>query len=142
MTLLLSLILLGAPLIELSATQLGLNGAALSAGNPTRTIDMEGTNQLSLTLTVTPGTTTAVTVKCYESATGAANSWGQISVCDGNAAANCAPDARTYPMTDYETQGTVKVIESRWHVTKRYAMCKPSASGTGTLVLTATRSWQ
>lgn len=136
---------------ELTATQIGVNGENLSDTPVTDAIPMWGDvtaakimNQLSLTLTVTAGTTTTFTVKCAESESGAANTWAQITKCDSSAAAACAPDVRTYTIANYTTQNGTKVIASRWGVKKQYVQCTldDAADGTGTVVITGTRSYQ
>lgn len=150
MKLLLLLLLGAATPLDIPATQYGtgVNGLALSQTPKTIPIDMWAaatvSNQLELSLAVTPGTTASVVVKCQQSATAAANSWSQITLCDGNASANCDPDKRTYPLANYDLQGTVKNISSNWKVTKRYVQCSADdpLDGTGTVVITGTRSWQ
>jgi hypothetical protein len=141
-----ALLLSAADPSALSAADTGVNGASLSATPRTSRIpmclDAARYNQLSLTLTVTAGSSTTTVVKCFESETGNANTWAQISICDGNAAAACAPDTRTYTLSEYDTQNSKKVIDSNWRFKKCYALCTATASGTGTVVITGTRSWQ
>lgn len=141
----LSLVLTAPPSIPITAAKSGVNGAACSTTPKTLKIDMEDpipTNQLAWTLTVTPGSTTSFTFKCYESETGLAASWGEVPLCESGAATNCKPDVRTYTLSDFETLGSVKIIPSRWFIAKKYALCKATCSGTGTFVMTGARSWQ
>lgn len=147
-TILLLLHLAAPASIPIEATETGVAGTALSATPRTKRIDMEAgypTNQLSWTLTITPGTSATVVVKCYESETGAANTWAQITKCEGSAAAGCDPDTRTYTLANFDTNAAgKKVIASRWGVKKKWALCTADdpADGNGTLVLTGTRTWQ
>lgn len=104
------------------------------------------TNQLALTLAVTPGTTTSITVFCSEAdSTGvtapAVNTFAKISRCPSGA---CTPDVRTFTLSDFTTVSGVKYITARFHVTKKWAACTldDAANGTGTVVVTGTRSWQ
>jgi hypothetical protein len=121
----------------------GVTAANLSATPTASTLNMEegsSTNQLSLTLAVTPGTSLIVDVRCYESANG--TTWDQISFCDTASPSACIPDVRRYTLASYA--GAVKYIPSRWAVTKKYARCSADdpADGTGTVTVTGTRSWQ
>lgn len=102
------------------------------------------TNQISLTLEITPGTTTYVDVTCYES-TAADSGFGIISFCDTQSPSGCKPDVRRFTLADYTADGSgVYWIATRWHVTKPYAYCTADdpADGTGTITITGTRSWQ
>jgi hypothetical protein len=139
-TLLLLLVLAqtnGVPLVT------GVTAASLSATPTTAAIDMEAvhpTNQLSLTLAVTPGTSLTVDVRCYESNN--STTWDQISFCDTASPSACIPDVRRFTLASYA--GTVKYLPSRWALTKKYARCSVDdpADGTGTVTITGTRSWQ
>lgn len=127
--------------IILSATDTGLDGDALS-GAPTASVDMfdDGyTQQLSWTMDITPGTSTAIVVKCWESEEN--TTWAQVNVCDESAAAACLPDIRTYTFADYTAQSAHYIIASRWVTTKRYFRCSFTATGTGTIVLTGSRGY-
>lgn len=133
--------------IDITAAKSGINGESLADTPVSDAIDMleeRWANQLSLTLTVTPGTSTTFTVRCYGSETGAASTWAQISFCSAAAASTCGPTVRTYTLADYETQNAKKVIESDWPARKRWVQCKldDAADGTGTVVVTGTRSRQ
>lgn len=133
--------------IQLTATDFGISAANLSDTPVSSAIDMENTvasNQLSLTISITPGTTTSITVRCSDSVDNSSNSYSQIGICDGNASATCAPDIRTYAMSDYTTQTGKKIISSNWRTKKRYVKCTldDAADGTGTVTVTGTRSWQ
>ena len=99
------------------------------------------TNQLALTLAITPGTTTSVTLFCSESETSTVNTMAKINRCPGG---TCTPDVRTYTLSDYATVSGVKYVTARFHVTKKYAACTldDAANGSGTVVVTGTRSWQ
>jgi hypothetical protein len=126
------------------ALDTGVTAANLSATPTTSATDMEAvrpTNQLSLTLAVTPGTSLTVDVRCYESANN--STWDQISFCDTTTPKSaCVPDVRTYTLASFA--GAVKYIPSRWHVTKRWAKCSAddALDGSGTVTITGTRSWQ
>lgn len=134
--------------VTISATQSGVSGESLSATPMTDTINMETvkpTNQLSLTLTITPGTTTVVRVRCYQSLSGASGSWGPLPVCDAAVPiSSCVPDVRSFTLSDYTTVGGVKVITTNWWVKQKYAQCSVDDpnDGTGTVVVTGSRSWQ
>ena len=127
------------PTIALTSAQTGVSAAALSGTPTTSAIDMEATwptHQLSLTLAVTPGNSTAVVVKCYESQVAAMTNPELISPCDSSGA--CSPDSRTYTLANYS--GTVRYIPSRWIITKRYAKCSAYDAGSGTVTITGVRS--
>jgi hypothetical protein len=129
-----------APAIALTTTITGVTAAALSGTPTTLAIDMEATpnvtRQLSLTLAVTPGNSTTVVVKCYESQSG--THWDQIPACDSSGA--CSPDTRTYTLSGYTADTGVKYIPSRWIITKKYAQCSAYDSGSGTVTITGARS--
>jgi len=142
-------ILAADPSVPLSIETTGVSGAALSGTPTTLPIDMEGavsgtarvSNQLALTLAVTPGSTTAIVVKCYESANN--STWAQIGLCDSVApTSGCAPDARQFTLSSYTTVGSIKTIASRWSVKQRYAKCSVYGAGSGTVSVTGSRSWQ
>jgi hypothetical protein len=128
------------------------NGIAIASGvaaenladTPvTDSINMEAsrpTNQLSLTLSVTPGTSATVNVYCEESLDG--TTWSRISLCDNATPSTCKPELRTYTFADYA--GATKVIASRWPIAKKYARCSTDdpLDGTGTITITGTRSWR
>ena len=137
--------------VPLSVDDTGVSKAALSGTPTTRSIDMEGaaagstvarvTNQLSLVLAVTPGTTTTVLVRCYESSNN--STWGQIGLCDSSTPTSiCGPDARQYTLSDFATVGGMKTIATRWAVKARFAKCSFYGAGTGTASVTGSRSWQ
>ena len=129
------------PTIAVTAAQTGVVAAALSGTPWTNAIDMEATwptHQLSLTLAVTPGTTTSFVVKCYESQTATMTNPELISPCDASGA--CTPDSRTYTIANYASVAGVYTIPSRWVITKRYAKCNAYNSGSGTITITGVRS--
>lgn len=134
--------------IELTVADTGVDGEALSGTPVTDPINMHKTtaaNQLSLNLEVTPGTTTVVTVECFESnVTGGASGFGAITVCDTASPANCVPDKRRYTLADYTTVSGKKHIASRWALRKRWAQCRADDpnDGSGTVKITGTKSWQ
>ena len=99
------------------------------------------TNQLALTLAVTPGTTTSITLLCSESETNTVASMSKINRCPSGA---CTPDVRTYTLTNYVTVSGVKYITARFDVRKKWVACTldDAANGSGTVVVTGTRSWQ
>ena len=134
------------PLV-ISSTETGVLGAALSGTPTTNAINMQPNadgsttpgyllHQLSLKLAVTPGSTTSFVVKCYESQTTA--NFELISPCDSSGA--CAPDNRTYTISNYVAVAGVDYIPSRWIITKRYAQCSAYGAGSGTVTITGVRS--
>jgi len=140
-TLLLAL-LLAAPQasIALTVAMTGVNGEDLADTPMTDAINMEAgqiTNQLSLTLTVTAGTSTRVVVTCYESEDNV--TYGRVSVCTSAASASCAPDIREFTLADYSGS-----ISSRWPVTKKWIKCSADDpdDGTGTVIVTGARSYR
>lgn len=143
-TLLLALLLSADPGIAVSATTTGITAANLANTPTTSGVNMEegrATNQLSLTLAVTPGTSLVVDVRCYESQSGTA--WDQIALCDSvTPKSACHPDVRTFTLADYS--GSVKYITTRWAIKKKYAKCSADdpADGSGTVTITGARSWQ
>ena len=129
------------PTLPITAVQTGVSAAALSGTPTTNAIDMENTwptHQLSLTLAVTPGNSSTVVVKCYESQTAAMTNPELISPCDSSGA--CSPDSRTYTIANYSAVAGVDYIPSRWIITKRYAKCSAYNSGSGTVTITGVRS--
>jgi hypothetical protein len=129
------------PTIAVTAVQTGVTATSLSTTPWTNPIDMEATwptHQLSLSLAVTPGTTTSFVVKCYESQTATMTNPELISPCDASGA--CTPDSRTYTIANYASVAGVYTIPSRWVITKRYARCNAYNSGSGTITITGVRS--
>jgi hypothetical protein len=131
--------------IPLTLEITGVSNASLSATPMTRSIDMEltaVTNQLALTLAITPGTSTAIIVKCYESSNN--STWAQIGLCDSATPTSaCAPDAREFTLANYaSTAGGQKIIATRWDVKQRFAKCSAYDAGTGKISITGSRSWQ
>jgi hypothetical protein len=123
----------------------GIDGEDLADTPLSDAINMElseATNQLSLTLAITPGTSATVDVQCYESVAG--TTYSQISYCTNAVPAVCKPDVRRHTLSDYDTVGSVKIIATRWAVTKKFVKCSVDdpADGTGTVVVTGTRSWR
>lgn len=139
---LLLLALLSAPqaVVPILAAESGVSAENLADTPVTDAINMEAsqiTNQLSLTLAVTPGTSLILDVSCYESQDG--TNWDQISVCSSGA---CAPDVRRYTFSAYA--GAVKYLPTRWSITKKWVQCSTDdpADGTGTILITGARSWR
>jgi hypothetical protein len=136
----------GAGAIQLTSTQTGVDGESLSDDPVTDAINMHGSNvisnQLAMSFAVTPGTSATVTITCDESDDAA--TWLAIPLCDAAAPSNCAPDRRTYTLADWSTVSGVKYVTSRWYTPRRYARCKISdaSDGSGTVVVTGSRSWQ
>ena len=130
--------------IPLTLEITGVSNLSQSTTPVTRPIDMElttVTNQLSLTLAVTPGSSTALVVKCYES--GNNSTWAQIGLCDSVApTSECQPDARQFTLANYTTVGGMKIIATRWSVKQRHVKCSAYATGTGKISITGSRSWQ
>lgn len=139
------------PHVELTVTETGINGENLQDTPVTDAINMLAspaggssslrTNQLALTLNITPGTTATITVFCSESESSTVNTMAKINRCPGG---TCTPDVRTYTLSDFATVSGKKYITARWHVTKKYAACTldDAANGSGTVIVTGTRSLQ
>lgn len=133
--------------INITATDTGISAANLSATPLSSAIDMQGdgkiTNQLSLTIAVTAGSSTRIQVTCYESSSKTA-SFAQISFCDNSSPSNCNPDVREFTLSEYTAVGGILYIPSRWGIKKQWAKCSVDDpdNGTGTVTLTGTRSWQ
>jgi hypothetical protein len=145
--LLFPVLLLSAPqaAVSITSTVSGVAAADLADTPLTNSLNMEAgqiTNQLSLTLAVTPGTSLIVDVRCYESQDG--TNWGQISHCDSLATSTCVPDLRRYTLANYATVSGVKYIPTRWAITKKYTRCSVDdpADGDGTVTITGARRWQ
>lgn len=129
--------------IAITATDTGINGGSMSATLVSNGINMTATrqtNQLALTLLVTPGSTTRVQVYCDESTDKA--KWSQINTCDSAGA--CTLDKRTYTLSGYATVGGTKAIASRWAPRRTWVRCTVDDpdDGTGTVILTGERTWQ
>jgi len=125
-----------------TATTSGVDGENLNATPVTDAIDMQSgsnCNQLAVTLAITPGSTTSVTLYCSEGESSTVTAHAKINRCPSGA---CTPDVRTYTLSNYDTVNGVKYITARFPVAKRYASCTASGSGTGTVVVTGTRSRQ
>jgi hypothetical protein len=123
----------------ITASDTGITAKALSGSPTTLAIPMGPcpAHQLSLTLSVTPGSTTAITLTCYQSQDG--STWGTINPCDNSTpTAVCVPDVRGYTLANYT--GTVRVIKSNWVITEKFAQCVVSGSGSGTVTITGVRS--
>jgi len=130
--------------IPLTLEITGVSNISVSTTPMTRPIDMElttVTNQLALTLAVTPGSTTTILVKCFES--GNNSTWAQIGFCDTlTPTSGCVPDARQFTLADYTAVGAQKIIASRWDPKQRYVKCSVYGLGTGKISITGSRSWQ
>lgn len=123
----------------------GVEDADLADTPATSAIHMEAsqvTNQLSLTVAVTPGTTTVVDVWCEESVNGV--NFDQIAVCDTASPSACSPDVRRFTLADYTAVSGVYYLAVRYAITKKWARCKAddAADGTGTVTITGARSWR
>ena len=131
--------------VPITVSESGIDDGAMADTLLTNAINMEAgrvTNQLSLTLAVTEGTSTRVTVQCFEAGTG--EGYQAIPFCTNAASAECAPDIRTFTLSDYTAAGGVIWITSRWPITKRWAKCQidDPDDGNGTVDVTGVRSWQ
>lgn len=131
----------------INSEQMGIEASVLADTPLSEPIDMEAnslrTNQLTLTVIVTPGTTTRVQVTCYESHSSTSNI-AQLSFCDTASPSACVPDVRTFTLANYATVDSLKYIKTRWIFTERWAKCSVDDpdDGTGTVSVSATRSWQ
>lgn len=130
-----------------TAVETDVNGANLSETPTSDAINMHDggrvSNQLALELEVTPGTSLVVRVRCYEGALAA--KLAPIALCDSAAPVSaCKPDIREFTLADYPTEAGKKRIVSRWSVKRKWVACSADdpADGTGTVVMTGTRSWQ
>jgi hypothetical protein len=131
--------------IPITATESGIDGGDMADTLLSNAINMESgrvCNQLSVTLAVTAGTSTRLTLQCFEAGQG--EGFQPIPFCESAASAACGPDIRTFTMSDYTAAGGVIWISSRWPVTKRWAKCQidDPDDGTGTVIMTGVRSWQ
>lgn len=131
----------------LTVTETGIDGENLADTPLSEPIHMEATgkrtNQLSLTIAVTPGTSTRIWVTCYESEL-KTSGFSQIPFCDSEYPSNCHPDVREFTLSEYTTVSGKKYIASRWEITKQWSKCSVDDpdDGTGTVILTGTRSSQ
>ncbi len=138
-------------LIPVTASQTGLSAEAIATTATSSAIHMEKdgyvTNQLDLTVAVTPGTSTRIRAWCTES-DAMASGYAERSLCRGpkvpGAVLQCTPDLREYTLADYLTVSGVKYIGVRVHVSKPWVKCEfvDPDGGSGTITVTATRSWQ
>lgn len=131
--------------IAIPVAESGVNGENLSATPVSDAINMTAgkqTNQLALTVLVTPGTSTRVQVYCEESTDKV--KWSQINFCDSASPSACTKDVRQYTLSGYTTVGGTKAIASRWSIKRTWARCTldDPDDGTGTVVLTGERTWQ
>jgi hypothetical protein len=123
----------------------GVDGEDLADAPVTDVINLdEGgphTVQLSLTLAVTPGTSTRVRVACYQSmiSTGA---FGAVPLCDVASPSTCVPDVREFTLSDYAAVSGVKYINTNWLIPQQFAKCSADDpdDGSGTVVITGSRS--
>lgn len=130
------------PLTTITAALSGVSNENLNDTPVTDAIDMQSgasSNQLALTLAITPGSTASVTLYCSEGETNTVADMAKINRCPGG---TCTPDVRTYTLSKYDTSGGVKYITARFPVMKRWAACTVTGTGTGTVTITGTRSWQ
>lgn len=123
----------------------GVAGEDLADTPMTDVINMEAsspTNQLSLLVAVTPGTTTVVDVRCYESVNGVV--FAPVPLCDSASPSACVPDVRRFTLANFVAASGVYYLASRWPILKKYAKCSADDpnDGTGTVVITGERSWQ
>lgn len=130
---------------DIPSTTFGISSAAIASSPTSAAIDMRGdgytTNQLSLSVVIWPGSTTVATVQCFESADG--TNFDEITICDTASPSACIPDKRAYTLSGYTANAdSSKRIASRWAIKKRYGKCKVTGSGSGTLYVSAVRSWQ
>ena len=140
--------LAGEAVVPLLVATTGVDGESLSATPVTDAIDMldnSASNQLAITLAVTSGTSTRVRLYCSEGESSTVASMAQINLCDAVApVSSCAPDTREYTLSNYTASGGVRYITARFGFKKRWASCTVDDpdNGTGTVVITGTRSWQ
>lgn len=130
--------------LSLNDTQVGVK--AISTLVSTKSMDMEATrptNQLALTIEVTPGTSLKLRVTCSESSD--SSKWHPIALCDSaQPTSTCAPDTREFTFADYPTVSGKKYILTRWSVRERFVKCGfvDPAGGSGTITVLGARSWQ
>lgn len=138
-------------LIPVTTTETGLSAEAIATTATSSAVHMEKngyvTNQLDLTIAVTPGTSTRVRVWCTES-DAMASGYAQFSTCRSatvsGAVEMCTPTVREFTLADYTTVSGVKYIATRMHISKPWAKCNllDPDGGSGTVTVTGTRSWQ
>lgn len=127
---------------EVDSTATGIASAALLGGVTSSAILLDGNgesyNTLALNLSVNSlGTSSAVAVTCYWASTSAllTSAPKQVQKCTSDASATCAADVRTFTLT-------AAGISSVWYLPYRWAKCKFTDSGSGTVTLTAEKSRQ
>jgi hypothetical protein len=132
--------------IAITVTETGIDGEALADTPRSNAINMEAQytcNQLSVTLAITPGSTTRVTLQCFEAGQG--EGLQAIPFCVGGASSSCEPNIREFTLSKYTADASGVIwITSRWSITKRWAWCTvddPDDSD-GTVDMTGVRSWQ
>jgi hypothetical protein len=134
------------PSIAISSTVSGVAAEDLADTPVTDAINMEAgqvSNQLSLTLSITPGTSLLVDVSCAESSDG--TNYGAIVLCDSDDPSACVPDTRRFTFSDFTADASGDYqISTRWPVTKKWVKCTVDdpADGTGEITITGSRSWQ
>jgi hypothetical protein len=119
----------------------GVAAEALADTPTTDAINMEAgyaTNQLSLTIAVTAGTSTRVQVTCYDSTDNV--TYAQRTLCDAQATSDCVPDVREFTLADWATPS----FSTTWHAPKKWIKCSADDpdDGTGTVTITATRGYR
>ena len=133
--------------VPVTTTHTGLSGDAIATAALSDPIDMEAqgkrTNQLALTVEVTPGTTTRIRVTCYESSS-KTNGYAQVCFCNTTSPSTCKPDLREFTLSDYATVSGKKYIKTHWGIREQWAKCSvvDPDGGSGTVSVYGTRSWQ
>ena len=135
----------GGDVRNLTSAVLGVNGESVSGAPYTDAIDMwdqVSTNQITMTWTVTPGSTTVVTMGCSQAPSDTATAYAPIPLCDTASPSVCVPDVRSFTLASFTASGSTYALTADWPVTEKWVKCYISGTGTGTAVATGTRSWQ
>lgn len=131
--------------VSLTAAALGVSGENVVDTPYTDPVDMWNatmSNQISMTWTLTAGTTTAVTMGCSQAEANTATAYAPVPLCDTTSPSVCVPDVRSMTLSSFTASGSTYALSADWPVTKRYVKCYVNGTGTGTVVATGTRSWQ
>jgi hypothetical protein len=124
-----------------STAKTGIAADACSGGVTSEPIQMDQTdsgsyNTIDWSVTAaTIGSTTTVTVTCFDSYT-SASGYTPIMFCPSSASATCAADARNFPIS-----GSVG-FSTRWYTGKRWIKCTFTCTGSGTINASAVLSKQ
>lgn len=126
-----------AQLSQLTAAQVGVNGAALSGSPESAAMSMlnqsskDAWNQLTLDMTVTAGTSTTLTVTCKGTSDG--TNYRAIQRCADGTTMTCTAKTWSYDLTA-QTSFLLN-LPTNYVAVK----CTFSAAGTGTIVVRAVR---